>query len=165
VRTPQIVEKILKVAARRLVTSGKAIATAQTIDKTAARIIRAAAGVGVPTARISRVTGEPAVTTAGFLDIPPNTRVITARISRLIGGFGKITAGIFSVTRDTDVITKEIYGAIAPFDGTPEDIMLQGQVAEIHPLPSITANGIPADSTKKEVTAEPIDASGIRSKK
>ena len=84
VRMFQTVEKTFGIAAKRIVTGGRAIATAGATGKTAERRIRIAGGVGVPTQRISRATGDTGVTTEGISNVIKD-RVITAEIFGITG--------------------------------------------------------------------------------
>jgi hypothetical protein len=128
------------------------------IDKTAARIIKIAAGTGVPTEGISRATGDTGVITEGISNVTGDTRAITARISRLIGDISSTNVKPFRIIGDFGLITKGIFGPIANSGGTTNDIILQGQVTGIGPLPNITAMGIRADLTKGEAVEEITDA-------
>jgi len=105
VRISETVKKTFGIAAKRLVTGGRAIATAVATDKTAERSIRIAGGVGAPTQRISRGPGDTGVTTE-------ETDTTPEEIYRVTGVYG--------------VITKKISEPIAEFDGTTNDIILQG---------------------------------------
>ena len=79
----------------------------------------------------------------------------------LIKELGDITAKLFRIAGDTGVITKGISAPIAKFNGTTNDIILQGLVIGIDPMPNIRGMDIPAGITKGEAGEELTDASII----
>jgi hypothetical protein len=59
------------------------------------------------------------------------------------------------------VITKRIFEPIANFNGTTNEIILQGQVIGTDPLPSTTAMDIQAALTKRGVITELTGANAL----
>jgi hypothetical protein len=87
-----------------------------------------------------------------------DTGTITARISRIIENSGNITAKHFRIIENFGKSTKGIIGPIAKFDGITNDIILQGQVTGIDPMPNISGMDIPPGSTTGAAGEELTDA-------